>query len=618
MVDPARIDGQEWSAASSGSTSDETRSISNLFAALAYSFIMAVVLVISHLWLGTDYVGHDNDDVMRLVEVRDLLNGQDFLDLNQYRLGLAGGTLMHWSRLIDVPIASLILLFRSVTSPEQAEALALAVWPLSLAAATVWLVGLAARRAGGVVAMHLASCMAILYVYTMGRFGVGSIDHHNAQITLAALVLAMLADPLRQPQSFAIAGAAAGVSLAIGAETVPFVAALCLFVASRWALCGEAHRASTTAFCSALLLSITAAFFATTRPSLYGMVTCDNLSLGLYAAGSMGGALLVILASFASRLSKTSRLLLLCVVGAMVLVTIRVIAPQCLGSPLAELDPMLAELWLGKVVEAKSFFDLLREQPALVGGYYGVGFLALAVCAARILRREKAELHAMLLCGLVAVLVVAMVQVRGAMYSNLLAILPLALLATDLRNWQQAQPRSPLRAVTYMGSIIVSIPIVWSLTGVLTARGIAVLGGKPAQAAPVGISSCITQQALAPLAAEPPGVVMAPSDIGVSILRYTPHRVLSAPYHRNQGGMLTELNAGLSVPEETIAFLRGASVTHVVFCPTEVQTRDLARMKPDGFYAALSRGEVPPYLVPISGSQGALRIFRVNLDQSQG
>jgi hypothetical protein len=43
----------------------------------------------------------------------------------------------------------------------------------------------------------------------------------------------------------------------------------------------------------------------------------------------------------------------------------------------------------------------------------------------------------------------------------------------------------------------------------------------------------------------PPGLVAAPSDVGVSILRFTGNSILSAPYHRNQGGMLTEMHIGL-------------------------------------------------------------------------
>src|ERR1700694_2453450 len=43
------------------------------------------------------------DDAMRLVQFRDLLAGQGWFDLTQYRLSPPDGAAMHWSRLIDPP-----------------------------------------------------------------------------------------------------------------------------------------------------------------------------------------------------------------------------------------------------------------------------------------------------------------------------------------------------------------------------------------------------------------------------------------------------------------------------------------------------------------------------------
>lgn len=609
-----RADGKDWPSPSSGAQSGGGRNATYPPAAFAYSLVMVLCLIAAHFWIGSDYVGSDNDDVMRLVEVRDLLDGQAWYEMTQYRLGLSGGTLMHWSRFIDLPIAFLIGFFRFLTTPERAEALALAVWPLLLAAVIVWLMGLAALRAGGRVAMHLASGMTMLLVYGMGRFGPGSIDHHNAQLTLAALILAMLADPVRRSRSLAIAGVGAGTSLAIGAETVPFVAAVCLAVAVLWGFNGQRLKRPVSAFSLAFVLTVTGAFFATTPPHLYGMVTCDNLSLGFYALSTIGGFLLFLAATLASGFSRAVRFAALGASAVAVLGAAVLIAPQCLRNPLAGLDPMLTELWLNKVIEARPVLDELRLQPELAGGFYATGLLALVVCLARIARRERVEQH-FILAGLVAVTTgVALIQVRGAMFSNLVAIMPLSLLVAGLRAWQLSRPSSVVRSVAYLGAALASLPLVWSVAGLAAVRGTAALKMQMQTPAASGHLSCASPLALAPLAAQPAGVVMAPSDLGVHILRYTPHRVLSAPYHRNQGGMLTELNAGLSVPTETLAFLRGAEVDYVVFCPTEIQTRDIAAMKPDGFYAALLRGEVPPYLKPIAGKAGQMQLFRVQPD----
>src|SRR5215467_4071610 len=65
------------------------------------------------------------DDAMRLVEVRDLLAGQSWFDLVQHRLAPPDGVNMHWSRLIDLPIAVLIRAGETVLAPIDAERFAL-------------------------------------------------------------------------------------------------------------------------------------------------------------------------------------------------------------------------------------------------------------------------------------------------------------------------------------------------------------------------------------------------------------------------------------------------------------------------------------------------------------
>jgi hypothetical protein len=65
------------------------------------------------------------DDAMRLVEVRDLIGGQGWFDVFQYRMDPPSGTSMHWSRLIDAPLAGLILLLKPLLGRHVAEALTL-------------------------------------------------------------------------------------------------------------------------------------------------------------------------------------------------------------------------------------------------------------------------------------------------------------------------------------------------------------------------------------------------------------------------------------------------------------------------------------------------------------
>ncbi|ANM08753.1 hypothetical protein [Rhizobium sp. N324] len=575
---------------------------------ITYSVLLAAILLVAKLCTATDYVGPDNDDGMRLVEVRDFLAGQGWFDLMQYRLGLGGGTLMHWSRLIDLPIASLIWFFGLFAPRETAEALALAVWPVSLVLPAMLAMAVAGRRIGGIAGMHICLGMTGLAIYTGNRFAPGAIDHHNAQLALVATMVAMLLDPQRRGWSYALAGIAAAVAIAIGAETTPFVAAVCLTIAFLWAWEGEKFAAAAKAFGLALAIAISILFVATVPPRLYSTVTCDNLSLGYYSLAAIGGGLLLFSAVFASRLRRPLRFAALGLVGAGVLGSAMVIAPQCLSDPLAGLDPMLVELWLKNVSEAQSAFVLLRTDPSSLGGFYAAGLFGIAVCIFRIVRRDRMQIHLVLLFLLAISWAIALVQVRGSTFSNLLSILPLALLIIDIRRISNSDSENVSTAFVYIVTVLASVPAAWAVGGGLIS--LQMENGAQKQAAEK-LHSCTSKAALAPLAGLPAGLVSAPSEMGVPILRFTQNRVLSAPYHRNQGGMLTELHIGLAEPQEAEAFLKGADVTVLGFCPGDLQTREIAKLKPDGLYAELGKGNIPPYLEKLpKAAEVGVQFFR--------
>lgn len=578
-----------------------------------YGLVTIAILLAISIPTASDYVGVDNDDVMRLVQVRDLLAGQGWFDLTQYRLGLADGTLMHWSRLVDLPIALLIGLGGVFLPPVRAEALALTLWPLMLIPLLLYPLGLAARRLSGPVAMHVALGLGCLFAFTCIRFHPGAIDHHNIQLVLAAWTAAMLVDPEHRAKSYALAGGAAALAVAIGAETVPFVAAACLCVALQWIWHGEAMGRAARAFGLTLALTISAAFFLTVPPVAYGRVTCDSLSLGFYLLCATGGGLLAGATQLSFGSTLRLRLVLAAAIGAMLAATALVVAPQCLGSPLSGLDPMLVRLWLSAVTEAQSFSDILAGEPHALGGYYAVGFLAMAACLFRALAGRQREAHLVLLILLAACWAVALVQVRGFFFANLIAILPLALLIADLRRGSQADPENPSMAFAYIVTVLAAVPAVWALAGALLDRGtdgaIAIETITQDSGARPESGECSAAGGLPLLAGMEPGVVAAPSNSGAEILRFTPHRVLAAPYHRNQAGMLTELHIGLAPPGEARAFLEGAGVTILAFCASDPQTQSLAKMKPDGLYGGLSRAEVPAYLAP-AGSEGGFDLYR--------
>src|SRR3954470_2948132 len=108
--------------------------------ALLWPLAAGAVFAACALWLTRGGLSLDTDSAMRLVQVRDLLAGQSWFDTVQHRLNTPYGLPMHWSRLVDAPLALLSLV---------SERLALIAWPLLLFAALLSLLARLAERLGG-------------------------------------------------------------------------------------------------------------------------------------------------------------------------------------------------------------------------------------------------------------------------------------------------------------------------------------------------------------------------------------------------------------------------------------------------------------------------------------
>src|SRR4051794_11147128 len=142
---------------------------------------------------GLTDAGGDNDSLLRLVEVRDMLAGQGWFDLHQYRMGLEGGFVMHWSRLVDAPIAAIILVVSALTgSTALAESVAQVLWPALLFCLTVFFTARAARNFGGAGAVLPAVVVGAAAFHFIGIFSPGALDHHNVQLMLTTASLSLL------------------------------------------------------------------------------------------------------------------------------------------------------------------------------------------------------------------------------------------------------------------------------------------------------------------------------------------------------------------------------------------------------------------------------------------
>lgn len=539
------------------------------------------------------------DDAMRLVEVRDLIGGQNWFDLSQHRLDPPGAS-MHWSRVIDTPLAALILMLRPLTGTHVAEAIALVAWPALLFGAALLLVAALARQmsdANKGAAQTASVLLAALSIPALVHFRAGAIDHHNAQIVLL-LGLVLSSSAIGHSTSAAwLAALTATLSLAIGLEMLPAIGALCLviFAFSLWR--GGMLTAHAGWFGAALAaFSLLLAALLLPRGSL-GSAVCDAFGGPVLLLIAGGGACLVIVAAVDRFYpSRIMRLVTGTVTGLVVLGVFFKLFPGCLGSPYAHVPPLVTSFWLDKVTETMSVAMVARLMPQNLGGYYGFPLLTLGFAVIALIRTSPAGRlrWSLAIAALTALIAISMWELRGAAAANMMAAPFLA--ACLARLWPAPEQRTKLLAAAMLASSAAFTGLGLALQPMLA---FAVPQTAPRLVMVPSNSACQTLSGAAPLAALPPGRIMASIDQGPAILAATAHSVFAAPYHRNNDGNLAMIGAMMAAPQDARRILHEHAASYIVICQGSTDQKDFVRQAPEGLAARLGRGESVDFLEPL-------------------
>lgn len=553
------------------------------------------------------------DDAMRLVQVRDLLAGQNWFDPVQHRLAPPDGVAMHWSRLIDLPIATLIRTCSLLMSQPLAERIATMGWPAGLL--LVFLAGVAqfARLLAGDAAARLALLFAALMGQVLQHFRPGAIDHHNAQLVLLIWSVALTARVPGRPRDTAIAGALCAVSLAIGQEMAHAVAAIASLTALNWIMRGDEARSATAAFGLAFALATLALFTATVSPDRYTVAACDALSIVQVAIAALAGAGLAALAVTRGLSTSWHRLFGAAALGIVLAATLIFLFPACLGDPLGPLDPRLTELWLAHVTEARSILSLLHDLPQKVLPYYGLPAAGLVLGFLQCLReRDDRRWTWIVGVSVLAVLsVVAAWEVRAGAAANAVAVaLVPAALVRCLQTQNSRAVFLGLGRAVLVAALLLN-PLALIAIGRAAARaGETVSGTHLPSVIADGPGTCHRRADYVPLARLPRGLVLAFIDAGPFLLMETPHAVLAAPYHRDTRGNAAMFDVFLGTPSEAAARIAALGVDYIAFCPGAPDRYSYAASAPDGLAAALGRGEVPDFLERVALDGTDLVVWR--------
>ena len=590
----------------------ETRLIDRWWVRVALAWLVMVGLLIAVGWkqIAAHRFG-DPDDALRLVEVRDLLAGQGWFDPHQYRIAAPGGVLMHWSRLVDIPLAGGILILRPLLGPSLAELVTLVSVPLLTLLAALLLVGrLTAKffdaETVGVAALITAIGGPFLFQMTPMR-----VDHHGWQVVMALAALNGLAARNR-----ARGGIVIGVSLAalltISLEGLPLTAAFLATLGINGVIAvrrGEPPRDAFAAMlAAAIALALTGmALFAATRGFDDWTMHCDQLSpvhLALFGFAALGcGAL-----ACTPRRRWPVALAGLGGIGAATLALYLGIAPQCRGGAFVALDPLVYNFWYKGVAEGMPFWHLplLAAVETVCVPLAGLGGSLYLWRTADPGTRDWWRDHALVLAS---AMVVGCVLARATATACAFAAIPTAaLVVRAIAALREVRPGR--RVLGYIVICCVLLPP----APILMWQAIAVrLFHAHAPGAMNRPSQCDYDALARGLNAIAPTDIFAPIDMGPDVLVRTRQRVVATAHHRGAAAMVDVISAFLGSPDHARAMIARRHASLVMVCPDMAETGNYTHDAPNGFMARLVAGKAPAWLTPIDLAPGShVKFWRVD------
>ncbi|SCW49757.1 hypothetical protein SAMN02927924_00939 [Sphingobium faniae] len=571
------------------------------------------------------FVLSDTDDNIRYVQVKDWLAGQGWFDLRQYRLDPPRGFDIHWSRLVDLPLAGLMLFFRAFVDQGMADRLACAIAPLLPLLLLMLSLGFIARRLSGGNAWIIAALAPLAAQMALGMYAPMRVDHHGWQLALAVTMLAGLVDR-NWLRGGIVAGISTALSLAIGMEMIVYLAAGGALIALRWVFRDGAGRRMLPYAIS--LAGATSLLFLLFASDANRQMVCDAISpiwIAIFAAASAGMALLSLL----PLRSWQARLAAGVAVGAVVAAFAWLNWPQCLSGAY-QISPELQRLWLANIREAKPLTAQTRDVAVPLMALPVAGLFGL-LWALWDSRRDAERLWAWVTVGLMMLFSTALLfwALRAGPAAQLMAIPPAAWAAHRLL-LLMTTARPVIRATAWaamllLAAFVFAYPLYPRIKNDLAAM----LGETPkswrpqAKARSDAIKKangrCRSLPALEVLDDLPPATIFTMVDLGPRIIATTHHSAVAGPYHRN-GAVILDIHHAFDGPADAFRPIAAKHhATYLLICPDFPEGTIYQARSPRGFYADLMRGKAPAWLHPVTIRSGATlpyTLYRIDYSAS--
>ncbi len=533
----------------------------------------------------------DTDDNLRMAQVRALLDGQGWYDLRQYRLNPPDGADIHWSRLVDLPIAGLKLAFAPLFGGQAAERIAATIAPMLPMFVAMATLGVVARRLVAPWAFIVAAALLICAGSARGMWVPLRLDHHGWQLALLALALMALTDP-RRARGGALLGAATAASLTIGLEMLLYLALAGAATVLRWVWDGaEARRLAAYGVTLAGGCALGFLLFASEANRA---PVCDALSPVWLSAMSAAGALAVLFAMLNPG-SRPARLGVAALGGVALAGAFAVAWPQCLGR-LERTPPELDELWLSRVREAMPVYRHGAQTAALILTPVIAGLIGYALMLWRH-RGDAARLIPWAVLAAPALLGAALLlwQTRAGPAAQLLSIPGATALTWAVLVWLHGQKSMIVRV---LGIAIALVLVSGFATGVMASLFPRELTDYRRNVN-LANARCPTLASLAPVGRQPKGTVLTFVDLGPRLITTTHHNALAGPYHRNAQAIIDVMQAWRGDEANARATIGRYAVDYVLICPNMSESTIYSSEAPAGFYARLARGQAPGWLTPV-------------------
>jgi hypothetical protein len=533
--------------------------------------------------------GWDPDDQLRLVQLRDFLAGQSWLDTTQYRLNPLDGAPMHWSRLIELPLAAIVLLLTPLVGAEHAEMAAGIIIPMLCLGGIAFLLSRIAEQIGGRSAGISAFLLTLMSPALLIQLRPMRIDHHGWQIFCAALALSTLFSGNIRKAGL-ILGAALAVWIHISLEGAPMTAAFFLLLGWRWIVDGkQADRLFWTLLSFAGLSLIL--FLGTQASGFNAAQYCDTISPAHIWA--ILAALIVMLpATHFNPDNRFIKIALAALAGLAAIVALLWLAPQCRDGAFGGLDPVIREYWYVKINEGLPVWHQDMATAVTLMAPLVVALAALAL-AWRFTDAQHRPMLAILGFFLIYASLISTLVFRTISAATLFTIIPIALcLAAALRRYM-TEPVMARRLLLVAASLFLLT------SGMVTGALVSAMQPKPDKKESKRLAAgddCESMKSISALAKLPAGNIIAPFDIGPAILMSSKHKVLASSHHRNAQGMRDQIDIFRLPANDARKIIDRHQISYIVACDAEAEMVYYAERNPSGLWASIAKDAAPDWL----------------------